>query len=220
MPTASPAPAGPARHGPASRNPGGHACTADRGRLSGPRTAGPPATRAFPTCGRLRQTSAGPHVLVQALTHGNEVCGAIALDWLLGEGFRPTRGDADDVLRQRRRLPELRPVRSLRLALRRRGFQSPLDAEVLEGPTGDRRPGARPRLAPALRARRLPARSPFDDRPVPAARDGGNGSARASSSRRRWDPRSTSSSTAGTPPAGDCAITRSSTIPKTRATRC
>jgi predicted deacylase len=35
---------------------------------------------------------AGPHVLVQALTHGNEVCGAIALDWLLGERFRPLRG--------------------------------------------------------------------------------------------------------------------------------
>ena len=35
---------------------------------------------------------AGPHVLLQALTHGNEVCGAIALDWLLGTGFRPTRG--------------------------------------------------------------------------------------------------------------------------------
>ncbi len=34
----------------------------------------------------------GPHVLLQALTHGNEVCGAIALDWLLGEGFRPARG--------------------------------------------------------------------------------------------------------------------------------
>jgi len=34
----------------------------------------------------------GPHVLLQALTHGNEVCGAIALDWLLGVGFRPTRG--------------------------------------------------------------------------------------------------------------------------------
>jgi predicted deacylase len=29
---------------------------------------------------------------VQALTHGNEVCGAIALDWLMEEGFRPTRG--------------------------------------------------------------------------------------------------------------------------------
>ena len=35
---------------------------------------------------------AGPHVLVQALTHGNEVCGAIALDWLLAENVRPTRG--------------------------------------------------------------------------------------------------------------------------------
>lgn len=35
---------------------------------------------------------AGPHVLLQALTHGNEVCGAIALDWLLDTGFRPLRG--------------------------------------------------------------------------------------------------------------------------------
>jgi predicted deacylase len=35
---------------------------------------------------------AGPHVLVQALTHGNEVCGAIALDWLLDSGMRPVRG--------------------------------------------------------------------------------------------------------------------------------
>ena len=35
---------------------------------------------------------AGPHVLVQALTHGNEVCGAIAVDWLLAAGFRPSRG--------------------------------------------------------------------------------------------------------------------------------
>ena len=34
----------------------------------------------------------GPHVLVQALTHGNEVCGAIAVDWLLAAGFRPLRG--------------------------------------------------------------------------------------------------------------------------------
>jgi predicted deacylase len=34
----------------------------------------------------------GPHALLQALTHGNEVCGAIALDWLLGKGFRPVRG--------------------------------------------------------------------------------------------------------------------------------
>src|SRR5579862_9468877 len=34
----------------------------------------------------------GPHVLIQALTHGNEVCGAIALDWLLREGIAASRG--------------------------------------------------------------------------------------------------------------------------------
>jgi predicted deacylase len=34
----------------------------------------------------------GPHVLLQALTHGNEVCGAIALDWLLRERVRPMCG--------------------------------------------------------------------------------------------------------------------------------
>ena len=34
----------------------------------------------------------GPTVLVQALTHGNEICGAIALDALLREGVRPRHG--------------------------------------------------------------------------------------------------------------------------------
>ena len=34
----------------------------------------------------------GPHVAIQALTHGNEVCGAIALDFFLREAVRPVRG--------------------------------------------------------------------------------------------------------------------------------
>ena len=43
----------------------------------------------------------GPSVMVQALTHGNEICGAIALDWLLAlmtqtaetaQGWRPRAG--------------------------------------------------------------------------------------------------------------------------------
>ena len=37
----------------------------------------------------------GPHVLLQALTHGNEVCGAIALDWMLREGMRPARVNSE-----------------------------------------------------------------------------------------------------------------------------
>ncbi len=41
---------------------------------------------------RFESANPGPRLVVQALTHGNEVCGAIALDWLLGTGFRPASG--------------------------------------------------------------------------------------------------------------------------------
>ena len=34
----------------------------------------------------------GPHVLVNAITHGNEICGAIVVDRLLRAGVRPARG--------------------------------------------------------------------------------------------------------------------------------
>ena len=67
---------------------------------------GPPAIEvSFPDLGRWARGNAGlpyawtytaerpgPHVMLQALTHGNEVCGAIALDWLLDIGMRPVRG--------------------------------------------------------------------------------------------------------------------------------
>jgi predicted deacylase len=36
--------------------------------------------------------TAGPHVLVTALTHGNEICGALALDRLFRAGLRPRQG--------------------------------------------------------------------------------------------------------------------------------
>jgi predicted deacylase len=35
----------------------------------------------------------GPHVMVNALTHGNEMCGAHAVARLLGDGVRPRQGD-------------------------------------------------------------------------------------------------------------------------------
>ena len=34
----------------------------------------------------------GPHLLITALIHGNEICGAVALDFLLRQNIRPTRG--------------------------------------------------------------------------------------------------------------------------------
>ncbi len=36
--------------------------------------------------------AAGPHVMINAVTHGNEVCGAIAVDHLLAMQLRPRRG--------------------------------------------------------------------------------------------------------------------------------
>ncbi|MDD9877299.1 MAG: succinylglutamate desuccinylase/aspartoacylase family protein, partial [Magnetovibrio sp.] len=34
----------------------------------------------------------GPHVMVMAITHGNEICGAITVDYLLRNDVRPVQG--------------------------------------------------------------------------------------------------------------------------------
>jgi len=41
---------------------------------------------------RMQSPKPGAHVLIQALTHGNELCGAIALDYLMRASIRPERG--------------------------------------------------------------------------------------------------------------------------------
>ncbi len=41
---------------------------------------------------RFESGRPGPHVLVNALTHGNEVCGMVAATHLLDQGVRPARG--------------------------------------------------------------------------------------------------------------------------------
>jgi len=46
----------------------------------------------IPYVWRFESERPGPNVTVQALTHGNEICGAIALCDLLSAAVRPTRG--------------------------------------------------------------------------------------------------------------------------------
>lgn len=41
---------------------------------------------------RFTSDAPGPHVGITAIVHGNEPCGAIALDWLLRNDIRPERG--------------------------------------------------------------------------------------------------------------------------------
>lgn len=46
----------------------------------------------WPYVTTLESGIAGPHVAVAAIVHGNEPCGAIALDWLFRREVRPARG--------------------------------------------------------------------------------------------------------------------------------
>jgi predicted deacylase len=90
---------------PLSRARSGALATRSKPRADGVPAPVPPIEVVFPALGpyaagntgipyawTFAANSAGPHVLLQALTHGNEVCGAIALDWMLREQVRPARG--------------------------------------------------------------------------------------------------------------------------------
>jgi hypothetical protein len=59
----------------------------------------------------------GPHVVVAALTHGNEICGAIALDRLFRAKIRPRRGARDLGLQQCRGVSRIRSALPDRVAL-------------------------------------------------------------------------------------------------------
>lgn len=41
---------------------------------------------------RFESGKPGPNVMVQAITHANEICGAIVMDWFLEQGFKPEKG--------------------------------------------------------------------------------------------------------------------------------
>jgi len=54
-----------------------------------------PGNTGLPYVWTYASAAPGPHVCISALVHGNEVCGAIAADWLLDAlegGLRPLRG--------------------------------------------------------------------------------------------------------------------------------
>lgn len=46
----------------------------------------------IPYVWRFESGAAGPNVMISAIVHGNEPCGAIALDWLLQSEVRPVAG--------------------------------------------------------------------------------------------------------------------------------
>jgi hypothetical protein len=157
----------------------------------------------------------GPHLGIQALTHGNEVCGAIVLDFFLSEQLRPVRGKLSLCFANAAAYRKWDPAEPFKSRFVDEDFNRLWSPEVLDG--GVRRPNSAAREA--LR--------PFYDQldylldihsmsdPCPPLMLAGV-QHKASSWRSRWASPSTSSSTPATRPAGACATMPASTTPAIR----
>ena len=80
----------------------------------------------------------GPDVTLQALTHGNEVCGAIALDWLLRESVRPLRGSLTLVFANAAAYESFDPVDPFAARCLDEDFNRLWDGHVLDGARNSR----------------------------------------------------------------------------------
>jgi predicted deacylase len=76
----------------------------------------------------------GPHAMITGVTHGNEICGAIALDHLFRHGIRPRRGRLTLAFVNHEAYRQFDPARPRR----NRGVEQDINrvwaTEVLEGP--------------------------------------------------------------------------------------
>ena len=76
----------------------------------------------------------GPHVMITAVVHGNELCGAIALDWLMKLGVRPKRGRLSLGFMNVAAYTRFDPAEPLASRLVEEDFNRLWDAETLDGP--------------------------------------------------------------------------------------
>ncbi len=76
----------------------------------------------------------GPHVMVNAVTHGNEICGAIALDFLFRHEVRPTRGRLTLSFANAEAYLRFDPALATATRFVDEDFNRLWTAEILEGP--------------------------------------------------------------------------------------
>ncbi|WP_341704797.1 succinylglutamate desuccinylase/aspartoacylase family protein [Ferrovibrio sp.] len=76
----------------------------------------------------------GPHVIVNALTHGNEFCGMIAVTHLLEQGIRPLRGRLTLVFANVEAYHRFDAAKPFESRFVERDFNRVWDADTLEGP--------------------------------------------------------------------------------------
>ena len=82
----------------------------------------------------LDSGSDGPHVMLSALVHGNELCGAHALDYLLREGVRPVRGRLTFVFMNIAAYARFDPANPVASRFVDEDFNRVWSPEVLDGP--------------------------------------------------------------------------------------
>ncbi|MEP1030392.1 MAG: succinylglutamate desuccinylase/aspartoacylase family protein, partial [Alphaproteobacteria bacterium] len=76
----------------------------------------------------------GPHVMITAVVHGNELCGAIALDWLMKLGVRPKQGRLSLGFMNVAAYTRFDPAEPLASRFVDEDFNRLWDAETLDGP--------------------------------------------------------------------------------------
>ena len=76
----------------------------------------------------------GPHVMLSAVVHGNELCGAHALDYLLREGVRPARGKLTLAFMNVAAYIRFDPANPIASRYVDEDFNRVWSAEVLDGP--------------------------------------------------------------------------------------
>ena len=112
---------------------------------------------------RFESGRPGPHVLINALTHGNEICGMVAATHLLDNAVRPKIGTLTVSFANIEAYEAFdleRPYENRQLVHNLNRIWTP---ELLDG--GEQSPNcARARAAPGAGRRRLHPRHPFDAR--------------------------------------------------------
>ena len=120
--------------------------------------------------------------MVAALTHGNEICGAIALDKLLRAGIRPRRGRLTLAFNNVAAYREFDPRYPIASRYIDEDFNRLWIPATLDGPRQSVELERARALRPVVDSRRLPARPAFDAVRDRAADAGGSAAALA----RRW----------------------------------
>ena len=82
---------------------------------------------------RFSASEPGPHVVLNALIHGNEFCGMTALTWLLERGFRPARGTLTLVFSNVAAYERFDPERPLESRFVDRDMNRVWTEEILDG---------------------------------------------------------------------------------------